>query len=145
MQSNAAFFPAALAAVAMSQRREHQRSADPPVPALRTIYQVADDAGLGGALKELAEYAHLRVEALTEMRLQREVWPATEEDLVFFESDSSGRSSSAGSSVGNVCCICLEKMHKGSAVVTSCHHCFHTDCARDSERCHLSLPVGFSS
>jgi hypothetical protein len=126
----------------MSQRREHQRSAEPPIPALRTIYQVADEEGLGGALRELGEYAHLRVEALTEMRLQREVWPATQEDLVFFECDSSGPSSSAGSSAGNVCCICLEKMHTDTAVVTACHHCFHTDCARDSERCHPSLPFG---
>lgn len=128
MQSSAAFFPAAVAAAALAQRRERlpeqQRSAQPAVPALRTIFEEAQALGLGGALGWLGQYAHLRVISITEMRLQRKLWLATEEDLVFFECDSSE----------NACAICLDKMRCGEAVVTSCHHCFHTNCARESER-----------
>ena len=68
------------------------------------------------------------------IELVRKVWIAEECDIARGRGDQEDECAS--------CPICLEPMFSGRAVVTSCSHCFHIGCCRQSERVSIGT-AGF--
>jgi len=66
------------------------------------------------------------------VELVRKVWLAEDVDL-HIDCGSIEQQDDAA-----MCPICLEQMFAGRAIVTSCSHCFHIGCCRESERMAVS-------
>ena len=131
MQSSAAFFPAAMAVVLRGRDEHEARSHRPNEPA-RAVPAVAGTIRRDHvAQSSLGSYAALTVGRVVEIRLRRHLWLATDQDT--HESGFPQRTR-ASTDAPKTCAICLESLLFGTAIVTACGHCYHTECARKSER-----------
>jgi len=100
-------------AVAVRQS-DHDETADHPAAAASRRGHDAQRVGRTGG------------DTTVMIEVKRKLWLAEDSDI----------ERERGEQVDEVasCPICLEPMYSGKSLVTSCSHCFHVDCCRQSER-----------